>query len=106
MPRIRTVWMRFSKLIGKIRGIDTRQCDEGRDKYYEGVSQGTRADASDALLERSDEDVVVKYHRADQAKVGRQLRHHYDEVAREDLPRDILKTLADLNQRLKRRDGD
>lgn len=106
MPRIRTVWERFSKLVRKLRGFDTRQCDQSGDSYYDHHEQGTRDDASDAPPEGSEHDVVVEYRRADQAKIGQQLRDHYDEFAQKELPRDILETLADLNQRLKRRDGD
>ncbi|RIA55080.1 hypothetical protein [Dichotomicrobium thermohalophilum] len=106
MPRIRTVWMRFSKFVRKLRGFDTRQCDESGDNYYEIRDQGTRDDASDAPPEDFEHDVVVEYHRAKQAKIGQQLRSRYDNFAQEELPRDILDTLADLNQRLKRRDGD
>jgi hypothetical protein len=97
--------MRFSKLIRKLRGVDSRQCNEGRVAYDGHGFQGTGDDTSDAP-KGSERDVVIEYHRADQAKIGQQLRDNYDEFAQEELPREILETLADLNQRLKRRDGD
>jgi len=106
MPRRWTVWMGFSKLLRRLRGIDPRQCDEGRDSDIQHRSQGTRADTSAVPFESSEQDVVVNYDRANQGRIGQQLRDRYDEFAQEELPRDILETLADLNQRLKRRDGD
>lgn len=106
MPPIGTVWMRFSTLIKKLRGFDARQCNENRDHYNDEGTQGTRDDASRATGTSSEQDVVIEYRRADQAKIGQKLRDRYSQVADEDLPRDILNTLGDLNQRLKRRDGD
>ena len=106
MPPIGTVWMRFSTLIKKLRGFDARQCNESRNRYNRHCTQGTRDDASRATGTGSEHDVVIEYHRADQAKIGQNLRDRYREVAEEELPRDILNTLADLNQRLKRRDGE
>jgi hypothetical protein len=97
--------MRFSKLLRKLRGVDSRQCNEGRVAYDGDGFQGTGDDASDAP-KGSERDVVIEYHRADQAKIGQKLRGQYDELAQEELPREILDTLADLNQRLKGRDGD
>jgi len=106
IARVRTVWMRFSKFARKIAGFDARQCNDGGVSYPHQGEQETRVDASDARSEGSEDDVVVEYHRADQAKIGEQLRKRYDEVAQQELPRDILELLSDLNQRLKRRDGD
>jgi len=106
MPPIGTVWMRFSTLIQKLRGFDARQCNDKLDHYNAEGNQGTRDDASRTAGTSSERDVVIDYHHANQAKIGQNLRDRYHEVAEEDLPRDILNTLGDLNQRLKRRDGD
>lgn len=71
------------------------------DKLREARNEAPDANAGDAIAQ-----VIVNHERAEQAAIGRQLRDHYDAFAKEDLPRDILEALSDLNRRLERRDGE
>jgi len=106
MLRLRSVWFRFIKFARRRAGVDVHQC-ELRRKYYAGHrNQDHRDDASDMAATSTERDVVVEYSRANEGRVAHLLRGRYETLAHEDLPRDILDTLYDLNQRLNRRDGD
>lgn len=106
MLKLRSVWFRFIKFAKRRTGVDVRQC-ELRRKYYAGdINQDNRDDASDMAATSTEHDVVVEYSRANEGRAARLLRGRYETLAHEDLPRDILDTLYDLNHRLNRRDGD
>ena len=106
MLTLRSVWFRFIKFARRRGGVDVRQC-ELRRKYYAGDrNEDRRDDPSEMAATSIERDVVVEYSRANEGRAARLLRGRYETLAHEELPRDILDTLYDLNQRLNRRDGD
>lgn len=106
MPRLSSIWTRLIRLIKKAMGADSDRYERGGEMYNGNGLREARDGAPDADAGGPAARVIVNHERAEQAAIGRQLRDHYDAFATEDLPRDILETLSDLNRRLDRRDGE
>jgi len=106
MALLQAVWMRFIKPLRRLQSFDERQCNESCGSYDDPHKQVTRGDALSSPSDETEPRAVIDYRRADHARIGQALRDRYDGFAQEELPREILETLADLNQRLNRRDGD
>ena len=106
MPRLSAIWTRLIRLIKKMIGADSDQYERSSAMYNGNKLREARDDVVDAEADSPAAQVIVNHERAEQAEIGRQLRNYYDAFATEDLPRDILETLSDLNQRLDRRDGE
>jgi len=106
MPWFRSIWIRFRKFARKRRGFDARQCDKRRVSYTRHHIQETGVSSPASDRQPREGGVVVRHERAAEAKIGEKIRDRYHEVAEEELPEKILDALADLNQRLNRRDGD
>lgn len=98
--------MQLISFIRKLRGVDARQCNKRREVYPVQDEREPRNDVSGSLTTDANHDVIIEYSRADQAKIGQMLRERYDELAQEELPRDLLEALYDLDQRLQRRGGE
>jgi len=99
-------WIRFRQFGRKPHGFDSRQCRDNRISYDGERVQKNGAEAPETDSRISQADIVVEHERANEAQIGESLREHYGGLVEENLPRNILETLTDLNQRLKRRDGD
>ena len=103
---LQVIWTRIVRMVSRLRAFDPRQCNDGQVGYDMQHLQESGADGPDFDPHASRDSAIVEHQRANEAKVGKDLRDHYDRLVDENLPHYILETLADLNHRLNRRDGD